>query len=124
MRALITVKRGTKGLNVRPRCIGTAWSLPSGAILFYSNPLHGIPTTPFTTYHVTQGTDPRDSEVRTRGWVYGGKIKIACAERVIAACYIVGSSKIVQSALGINWDVLTEPQGLATCHAAGTVMTD
>jgi hypothetical protein len=33
MRALITVKRGTKGLNVRPRCIGTAWSLPSGAIL-------------------------------------------------------------------------------------------
>jgi hypothetical protein len=31
MRALITVKRGTKGLYVRPRCIGTAWSLPSGA---------------------------------------------------------------------------------------------
>jgi hypothetical protein len=33
MRALITVIRGTKGLNVRPRCIGTAWSLPFGAIL-------------------------------------------------------------------------------------------
>jgi hypothetical protein len=33
MRALITVTRGTKGLNVRPRCIGTAWSLPFGAIL-------------------------------------------------------------------------------------------
>jgi hypothetical protein len=33
MKALITVKRGTKGLNVRPRCIGTAWSLPFGAIL-------------------------------------------------------------------------------------------
>jgi hypothetical protein len=33
MRALITVKRGTKGLNVRLRCIGTAWSLLSGAIL-------------------------------------------------------------------------------------------
>jgi hypothetical protein len=35
MKALITVKRGTKGLNVRPRCIGTAWSLPFGAILFW-----------------------------------------------------------------------------------------
>jgi hypothetical protein len=34
MKALITVKRGTKGLNVRPRCIGTAWSLPFGAILY------------------------------------------------------------------------------------------
>jgi hypothetical protein len=33
MRALITVIRGTKGLHVRPRCIGTAWSLPFGAIL-------------------------------------------------------------------------------------------
>jgi hypothetical protein len=33
MRDLITVKRGTKGLYVRPRCIGTAWSLPSGAVL-------------------------------------------------------------------------------------------
>jgi hypothetical protein len=33
MRALITVIRDTKGLNVQPRCIGTAWSLPFGAIL-------------------------------------------------------------------------------------------
>jgi hypothetical protein len=32
MRALITVTRGTKGLYVRPRCFGTAWSLPSGPI--------------------------------------------------------------------------------------------
>jgi hypothetical protein len=37
MRALITVIRGTKGLAVRPRCIGTAWSLPFGAILLHSS---------------------------------------------------------------------------------------
>jgi hypothetical protein len=24
---------GTKGLSVRPRCFGAAWSLPSGALL-------------------------------------------------------------------------------------------
>jgi hypothetical protein len=32
-----------------------------------SNPLHGIPSTPVATYHMTQGTDPCDSEVWTGG---------------------------------------------------------
>jgi hypothetical protein len=35
-------------------------------------------------------------------------------------CYIASSSKIVQSAPGINWDILAEPHELAT----GTIMKD
>jgi len=40
---------------------------------------------------------------------YTFKIKTAYSECVCSLCYIVlGSSKIVQSALDINWDILTE----------------
>jgi hypothetical protein len=36
-----------------------------------NNPQQGIPSTPVTAYHVTQNTDPRNPEVRTRGWICG-----------------------------------------------------
>jgi hypothetical protein len=39
--------------------------------VFRSNLQHGIPSTCLTTSHVTKGTNPRNPEVRTRGWIYG-----------------------------------------------------
>jgi len=37
----------------------------------HSNPQQGIPSTRVTASHVTQGTNPRNLEVQTRGWICG-----------------------------------------------------
>ena len=39
------------------------------------NPLQVIPSTPVTASHMTQGTNPCNLEVRTRGWIYGRQDK-------------------------------------------------
>jgi len=41
------------------------------ASVCHSNSLQGVPTTPVTVSHVTQGTNPHNPEVWTRGWIYG-----------------------------------------------------
>jgi hypothetical protein len=84
-----------------PPWLGKTRSLLARVCL--SNPLHSIPSTPVTTYQVTQATYPRDSEVWSRGWVYGRQdYDSLCRMCDCSLCYIAGSSKIVRSALGIN----------------------
>jgi len=42
------------------------------ASVYCSNSQQGIPCTPVTASHVTQGTNPRNPEVRTKGGFMGG----------------------------------------------------
>ena len=48
-----------------------AWVNQSPVSVCCSNPQQGIPSTPVTASHVTQGMNPHNSEVHTKGWIYG-----------------------------------------------------